>query len=66
MATPEKIVFQDKRIAEILGAGRGNDAHDLFEYYRISASQNRDVFVAALIGRLCVLEAQKRLDRETA
>jgi len=65
MVHPKKIVTQDKRISEFIDAGRANAASDLFEYYRI-LGENREAFVAALIARLCVLEARHRLDGMTS
>nr|WP_321268222.1 hypothetical protein [Alcaligenes faecalis] len=61
MFTPEKIVYQDQKIETIIRAHGGNSASSLFESYRI-AGTNRDAFVAALIGRLCVIEARAALD----
>jgi len=60
MSTPEKIVLGDGEISQILDSSP-NAAHDLFEAYRTRYS--KDEFVAALIARLCLLEAQKRLGR---
>jgi len=57
MTTPEFIAHQDELIERILNANHGNAVSALFERYRICA--NRDTFVAALIARLCLREAQK-------
>jgi len=65
MVHPKSIVAQDKRISEFIDTGRANAVSDLFEYYRI-VGENREAFVAALIARLCVLEARHRLDRVTS
>lgn len=62
MSTPEKIVHEDSQITQILEYHKGESAPALFERYRISGG-NRDAFVAALIGRLCLLEAQGRIGR---
>lgn len=62
MCAPENIVHQDKQIGLIIGSKSINTASDLFDRYRIAGS-NKDAFVAALIGRLCVLEAQASLKR---
>lgn len=58
MSNPENIVYQDKQITQILEYHKGSAAPALFERYRISG-ENRDAFVAALIGRLCVLETRQ-------
>lgn len=58
MTNPENIVYQDSQITQILEFHKGAAAPALFERYRI-AGENRDAFVAALIGRLCVLEARQ-------
>jgi len=65
MTSHRNVVFQDKKITEMLGSGRSSDAHDLFEYNRISG-ENRDAFVAALIGRLCVLETRQKQQQVSA
>lgn len=57
MPNPENIVYQDSQITQILEFHKGAAAPALFERYRI-AGENRDAFVAALIGRLCLLEAR--------
>lgn len=57
MKTSENIVHQDSQITQILEYHKGTAAPALFERYRISGT-NRDAFVAALIGRLCMLEAR--------
>jgi hypothetical protein len=57
MPNPENIVYQDSQIAQILEFHKGAAAAALFERYRVSG-ENKDAFVAALIGRLCVLEAR--------
>jgi len=62
MTKPENIVYQDSQITQILEYHKGEAAQALFERYRISG-QNRDAFVAALIGRLCLLEAQRCLSK---
>lgn len=62
MNKPENIVYQDSQITQILEYHKGGAASELFERYRISGS-NRDAFVAALIGRLCLLEVQSRIKR---
>lgn len=61
MSIPNEIVHQDERIETIIRSLGGNSAPALFESYRI-AGTNRDAFVAALIGRLCVLEARTALE----
>lgn len=61
MNSPENIVYQDSQITQILEFHKGGAASALFERYRISG-QNRDAFVAALIGRLCVFEARITLE----
>lgn len=61
MSIPNEIVHQDERIETIIRSLGSNSAPALFESYRI-AGTNRDAFVAALIGRLCVLEARTALD----
>lgn len=58
MKTPENIVHQDSQITQILEYHKGAAASALFEQYRASGT-NRDAFVAALIGRLCLLEARR-------
>lgn len=56
MPDPQFIVSQDKKIVEIIGYyGAAGAISHLFEQYRVSGS-NKDEFVAALIGRLCLLE----------
>jgi hypothetical protein len=56
MPKPQIIVIQDKKIQEIIGHyGPGGAISRLYEQYRISGA-NKDEFVAALIGRLCLLE----------
>lgn len=55
------IVVQDQKIAQILASTEGQAASLLFEHYRI-AGRNQDVFVAALIARLCMAEARRRLN----
>lgn len=57
MNGPENIVYQDSQITQILEFHKGAATSALFERYRISGS-NRDAFVAALIGRLCVFETR--------
>lgn len=57
MPNPENIVYQDSQITQILEYHKGAAVSALFERYRVSGV-NQDAFVAALIGRLCVLEAR--------
>lgn len=57
MPNPENIVYQDSQITQILEFHKGMAAPVLFERYRISGV-NQDAFVAALIGRLCMLEVR--------
>lgn len=54
------IGVSDKQISEIIEFHKGGSAPVLFEWYRISGV-NQDDFVAALIARLCVLEARKHI-----
>ncbi|MCO7642545.1 hypothetical protein NJI34_37880 [Pseudomonas sp. S 311-6] len=63
MSTPESIVHQDGEIGSIISIHGSSSAPYLFERYRISGA-NRDTFVAALIGRLCVLEARAALEAQ--
>ena len=56
MTHSNQIGIFDTQITEILEFHKGNAAPALFERYRISG-ENRDDFVAALIARLCILEA---------
>ncbi|MBP6018780.1 MAG: hypothetical protein KA735_04760 [Burkholderiaceae bacterium] len=59
MSNPENIVYQDKQITQILEYHKGAATSALFERYRISGV-NQGAFVAALIGRLCVLETRQK------
>jgi len=52
--------YQDALLSQLL-AGI-NPAGALFEAYRICA--DKEAFVAALIGRLCVLKAQKQVSQQ--
>ncbi|WP_368647743.1 hypothetical protein ABRZ00_12840 [Castellaniella ginsengisoli] len=61
MPDPENIVYQDSQITQILEFHKGAAAPVLFERYRM-AGANQEAFVAALIGRLCVLEGRQTLD----
>jgi len=54
--------YQDALLSQILAGS--NPAGALFEAYRIRA--DKEAFVAALIGRLCVLEVQKRVNQQEA
>jgi len=56
MAYPEHIVHQDELIERVINANHGNAVSALLERYRIAS--NKDTFVAALIARLCLREAQ--------
>jgi len=58
MPNPESIVREDAQITQILTTNGANAVSALFEYYRIHRS---DDFVAALVGRLCMLHAQSLL-----
>lgn len=58
MSSPEDVVYQDSQITEILDFHKTAAAPVLFERYRISG-KNQDAFVAALIGRLCLLDTQR-------
>jgi len=49
----------DKEIEEVINTPNSNAVSVLFERYRLS--NNPDEFVAALIGRLCMLHAQSLL-----
>lgn len=62
MSSSENIVYQDAQITEILEYHKGNAASALFERYRISGV-NKDAFVAALIGQLCITEARASFER---
>lgn len=62
MTSPVNIVYQDLKITQILEYHKGSAAPALFEQYRVSG-QNRDAFVAALIGRLCLLDTRERIER---
>lgn len=62
MSNSENIVYQDAQITRIIEQHKGGAAPVLFERYRISG-ENRDAFVAALIGRLCLLDAVHRQKR---
>lgn len=65
MSNSESIVFQDKKISQIIEYyGPAAAVSRLFEEYRI-AGANRDDFVAALIARMCVLETKKDLKKVT-
>lgn len=57
MSKPEFIVYEDSQITRIFEDHKGAAAAALFEQYRISGV-NQGAFVAALIGRLCVLEVR--------
>lgn len=57
MPGPENIGYQDTKITQILEYHKGAAAPALFERYRISGV-NKDAFVAALIARLCLIEAK--------
>lgn len=58
MRDPSPVVLTDAEIARVLASDQGNAAERLFKRYRI-AGTGRDAFVAALIGRLCVMNARR-------
>lgn len=62
MNNSNEIGIFDNQITEILEFHKGNAAAALFERYRIPGT-NRDSFVAALVGRLCLLESRSLISQ---
>ncbi len=60
MSKPQIIVVEDKKIQEIIDYyGPSGAIPHLFELFRISGA-SKDDLVAALIGRLCLLEQRSK------
>lgn len=62
MSRHENVFYRNSQVTQVPEYHKGAAAPALFERYRISGS-DRDAFVAALIGRLCLLEVQSRINR---